>query len=189
MCWQHYHRSKRKYCSPSSTTTPGALVSVPTRRQDGQEPFCSMANKKQSSAKSTAPKKPLGHASKTSSFTARVVHATTCVLALSLAISTAKQVLTPLFGSVATNLVLHKAVLSSTLALALFRPRSSPTALGVVLTIAPAAFYQIGRLTSRRKDPFFGPIISYLPVLVPAILLTVGVVRDTLVSALPSIHS
>ena len=114
----------------------------------------------------------------------RALHATICILALSLAISTAKQVLTPLFGSAATNLLMQKVVLSSTVALALLPTCSSAPALGAVLALAPVVFHQIGSQVARRKDPFFGPVIAYMPVLAPAAWLTVGAVRNALVSRL-----
>lgn len=137
-----------------------------------------MSTKRANASLKEAPTK----ANSTSQMLARAVHAAICVSSFSLAVSTAKQILTPLFGSVATNLFLQKAVLTTTVVLSLLPSRQSALALGAVLALAPVAFHQIGSRTSRMKDPVFGPIVAYMSILAPVAWLTVGAVKGALVS-------
>ena len=118
----------------------------------------------------------------------QLLQAAFCVLAVSLTVSSVRVELTPLFGSVATNLHLNQAASLLVMTLALLPPLSldRQTKLAVLTTVlcaAPPALHLLSILSANLRNPVIGPLLAYLPILTPVVYLTLDLIRSTLVSA------
>ncbi|KAI5119168.1 hypothetical protein M0805_008651 [Coniferiporia weirii] len=114
---------------------------------------------------------------------ARVVQAAASVVALSLVVFVAQELLIPLFGGVATKLYLQSGVISLVVSFA-FLPYDSTfgekqtTILSTIVCIAPPILHWLSTLTTRLGNPVIGPIFAYVPVLAPVVYMATGEVRN-----------
>lgn len=100
--------------------------------------------------------------------------AVTSIVPLSLVLFAYERGLVPLYGSGPTTNLLGTIILGA-VAIAAVQPFKVSTAgnwllAGMALSAAPNAAYWVAVLSSRRKDPVWGPIFTHAVVLVPLIL-------------------
>ena len=131
-----------------------------------------MARKKATTRQSAAATSTT-QASVKQTLTNQFIQVAVSITALSLSLHVAKDVLTPLYGGVATSLYLQKASISIVLASTMFpstwRRLSNiqDKLLSTLVCLAPPAFHYLASLTTRLNDPLFGPVIVYISVLTP----------------------
>ena len=138
---------------------------------------------------STKLKSPNPPPSKLASAT-RAVQALAGLISLSLSIFTAKTVLSPLFGGVATNQHLEK--ISGALFASLFYVPSvriprvpSAVLLGAIACVAPTAFHGISLWSAPfTRDPVAGSVLAYVPPLSLMAYFSTIIMRDSMVSTI-----
>lgn len=109
------------------------------------------------------------------------------ILAISSSVSTAKTVLTPLFGHVPTTLYLNKVavgliILFNFLPAVPTRRVTNISILAATSCLAPPTFHWLSTLTARFGNPTLGPILAYTPVLLLTTSSATNIIRNLLVS-------
>lgn len=102
------------------------------------------------------------------------------LLGLSLVVFTYRRSLTPLYGSVPTELHLNKVVWIACI-IGSFAPTVSISyaafAAGVLLCLMPNSAYWAAVYTGRMGDPVWGPVVVHIMVLLPVLALGVAIVK------------